>query len=115
MPYKDLNKQKEFHKREYALHKERYSDRNRTRRAERKVWFFETILKGKVCEKCGENCPACLDFHHIDPKTKTAAVSRMINEFRSKESILKEIKKCIIVCANCHRKLHSIYLDQEDI
>src|SRR5271154_6759030 len=103
MPYKDVAKQKEFQKKEYAMHKDRYSERNKTRRAERRKWFNETILKGISCSKCSESNLACLDFHHIDPSLKEGSISVMLNEFRSKESILLEIKKCMVVCANCHR------------
>lgn len=107
MPYKDKDKQAEFHKNEYTRHKDRYSERNKKRREERKAWFFEQFLDGKTCQKCVENDPICLDFHHIDPSQKEGTISRMVNEFRSKESIMEEIKKCVLVCSNCHRKIHA--------
>lgn len=45
--------------------------------------------------------PECMDFDHL--KDKIAAISRMIADFYSKESILEEIKKCELICACCHR------------
>lgn len=58
--------------------------------------------KGK-CAICGETHPACLEFHHIDEKEEE--ISNMLSKYTEKE-IMDEIKKCLIVCANCHRKLH---------
>lgn len=64
---------------------------------------FVNILGGK-CKVCGENRLPCLDFHHPN-KDKEKEVSLLLkNENRSK--ILKEVNKCIILCANCHRIEH---------
>jgi len=58
------------------------------------------ILGGR-CNLCGYNiCLWALDFHH-----KEECISRVIHS-SSKEKALKEAKKCIILCANCHRELH---------
>ena len=54
------------------------------------------------CSMCGESSKCCLDFHHIDPKTK----ERRISYLRSIKKIDAEIAKCIVLCSNCHRKLH---------
>lgn len=89
----------------FAKNKERGRDYLRTRRAERRVWF-EKITSTLSCTKCGENHQGCLDFHHRDPSTKEDTIGRMLGTLKSKESILEEIKKCEVLCANCHRKLH---------
>lgn len=71
----------------------------------RRVWL--TDLKSKLkCEHCGENTPICLDFHHIDPEKKSKSVAVLMCSGVKKGRILAEIKKCIVLCANCHRKLH---------
>jgi hypothetical protein len=58
------------------------------------------------CAHCPEHDPSCLDFHHRDPDSKVMAVSQV--NFRAPvRAILEEIVKCTILCANCHRKLHS--------
>ena len=44
--------------------------------------------------------------HHIDKNKKNGFVSRMATSGFSKEIILKEISKCIVLCANCHKKEH---------
>lgn len=58
------------------------------------------------CIKCGEKDPACLDFHHRDPKEKAFTLSLGIAR-ASLERLQKEVAKCDILCANCHRKLHA--------
>lgn len=69
-----------------------------------KDWFskLKTTLE---CSKCGENHPACLEFHHKDPSQKLFTISSMVRKL-PKEVILKEIEKCEVLCANCHRKTH---------
>lgn len=56
------------------------------------------------CVQCGESHPSCLDFHHRDPTQKDFMLSDIRS--RSLKSIQKEINKCDVLCANCHRKLH---------
>ena len=64
-------------------------------------------LKSKLaCTKCGENHPACLDFHHPDPQTKTLNVAEMTNQGWSKRRILSSLDGLLVLCANCHRKEH---------
>jgi hypothetical protein len=55
------------------------------------------------CTICAEKDPCCLDMHHTDPTTKHKDPSR-IGKF---ESFLKEAEKCIVVCRNCHAKIHA--------
>jgi hypothetical protein len=75
------------------------------RRKKTKKWFRKKILPRKRC-RCGESNPACLDFHHKNPKTKKDKVSRLVDCAFNKNIILVEIRKCVVLCANCHRKLH---------
>jgi hypothetical protein len=60
---------------------------------------------GGSCKVCGFNASLkALEFHHLDPFTKdfniSAAKSYGIEKFN------KELEKCILVCANCHRQIH---------
>jgi hypothetical protein len=57
------------------------------------------------CSICGENDPACLEFHHCNPAEKEQIIRKMIG--RGINSVLKELKKCVVVCANCHSKIHA--------
>lgn len=76
-----------------------------TRRRKLKIKAIETM--GGACMICGYNKhPSILDFHHIDPKTKAFGISSG-GFSRSWVSIENEIKKCILVCANCHREIEA--------
>lgn len=57
------------------------------------------------CLVCGEDSPECLDLHHLDPSVKDLNPSAA--KFYGRKKLNEEIKKCVIVCANCHRKIHS--------
>lgn len=56
------------------------------------------------CLKCGEKKHYLLDFHHLDPKTKKFQLSQ--GETKGWNIIEEEIKKCILICSNCHREFH---------
>lgn len=78
------------------------------RRESRRKLKEELILhKGTECEMCGyeftgEN-HAAFDFHHINPKEKEGYVLSRGNQEKNKI----EVEKCMLVCSNCHRILHS--------
>lgn len=69
-----------------------------------RVWLDD--IKSKEGCQCGEKHPACLEFHHLDPSKKDDEISTMLKNGCSKESILTEIQKCLLMCSNCHKKLH---------
>ena len=76
---------------------------------ERRKWLFE-IKKDLECSVCGlsfPDFPNIIDFHHEGRESKETAIGTMIRTGTAKKTILKEIEKCIPVCANCHRKLHN--------
>ena len=59
---------------------------------------------GGKCNICGYNKSLyALDFHHL--RDKDAEVYRLVKDF-SKEKALKEVEKCVLICANCHREEH---------
>lgn len=61
--------------------------------------------KGGACYKCGYNeCVAALTFHHLDPSKKDFQISS--NSIRNWKTIEAELDKCILVCQNCHCKIH---------
>ena len=59
--------------------------------------------KSSGCVKCGEKEQVCLDFHHLGDKDRTIAQMRGMGDDRVRE----EISKCVVVCSNCHRKIHA--------
>lgn len=62
--------------------------------------------KGGKCEICGYNkCIEALEFHHTNPEEKEFGICN--GDIKSVERLKIEADKCILVCANCHRELHS--------
>lgn len=73
----------------------------------RKVKELAVAYKGGKCEKCGyDKCVAAMDFHHLDPEKKEFNLSAK-GHCRKWEDIKQELDKCILICSNCHRELHS--------
>ena len=63
--------------------------------------FINTIKLGLGCKICGYNEHAeALVFHHRNPKEKEFNIG---NVRVSRKRLLKEIAKCDVLCANCHR------------
>lgn len=94
---------KEKIKEEYQANKNGIKTGKNLRYKKRRLCYIEKKLQLK-CQKCEENHISCLDFHHLDPKEKEGNISSMVKY--SLKKIKKEIEKCIILCSNCHRKLH---------
>lgn len=63
---------------------------------------------------CGENHIACLQFHH-ENDDKEINIGEAPGRGWSWERILLEIQKCIVMCANCHFKLHYIKKNENKI
>jgi hypothetical protein len=63
-------------------------------------------LFGGKCTKCGycKNL-ASLDFHHLDPNTKEYIWSTLSK--RPWNEVISELKKCTLLCKNCHGELHN--------
>jgi hypothetical protein len=98
---------KDYMKNHYEQNKITYKQRARKSNIvykEEVSKFLTNIKLNSKCNQCGENHPATLDFHHVDDETKEFNIS--VPQGRSMEKIKKEIDKCIILCSNCHRKLH---------
>lgn len=55
---------------------------------------------GGKCEKCGSK--KYLEFDHINPKTKSFTITSFWNPSQT-EKVLKELKKCQLLCFNCHK------------
>ena len=60
---------------------------------------------GGKCQLCGyHRCQAALEFHHLDPGSKSFALS-LRGVTRSIESLRREAAKCVLLCANCHAEV----------
>lgn len=59
---------------------------------------------GGRCVICGyDKCPAAFDFHHLDPDEKDFEVSSKTTW----EAVAPELRKCVLLCSNCHREVHA--------
>jgi hypothetical protein len=77
--------------------------RSSTARHKMEELTFIQSLKIGPCTDCHERfSPECMDFDHLDPSTKRFDLARMTG--RKRQDVLDEIAKCVLVCANCHRK-----------
>ncbi len=73
-------------------------------------WFREMIAdvkKANPCLACGETEICCLDFHHKNKKDKLESIGALVRLQWGLPRILEELKKCVVLCSNCHRKLHT--------
>ena len=63
--------------------------------------------KGGKCELCGySRCREALEFHHSDNNKKEFGVAAK-GYTRSWMKVREEIEKCLLLCANCHREVHT--------
>jgi predicted transcriptional regulator len=69
------------------------------------LWEYKKSLECCDCKMSFKDRPECCDFHHVDPELKEHKISYKL-QCASKESLLKELEKCIPLCANCHRTRH---------
>ena len=77
--------------------------RERTRRRGTKARLVSDF--GGRCVRCGfVGCPDVYDFHHINPLEKEFAIGA---SNRSYERLKEEARKCVMLCANCHREVHA--------
>jgi hypothetical protein len=68
--------------------------------------FIDSTKSEYGCFLCPEKDGCCLDFHHFDANSKNATIAHLVTA-KSKKRLLSEIKKCVIICSNCHRKVHA--------
>lgn len=78
--------------------------KNKQQRAKR-VYLQELSQRYKKlcgCKKCGIKNPIVLQFDHINPEDKITTISQMISDRYNLDIFKKEIRKCQVLCANCH-------------
>lgn len=102
---KQSNKEWYYNNRERLIKK--CSDRQRRKSKEMQSWW-RTFRQSLKCSRCSESRSECLDFHHINPVEKVKTISAMaLSGHYSIDKIIKEMGKCIVLCANCHRVEHA--------
>ena len=99
------DKMRAYRRKWYAKNKPKTYGKVKSRKLALKTWLDEYKLSLK-CNRCGENHPGVIQFHHSDPSEKEIDISRVVTNGWSIERIKKEIDKCEVLCANCHFKHH---------
>jgi len=93
-----------YGKEHYRANKQRYIDlsqatKERTRivRTQYLIEFFES----HPCQDCGQTDPVVLEFDHRGDKLFDIGAGLISRKWKS---VLQEMEKCDVVCANCHRR-----------
>jgi hypothetical protein len=95
----------EYKKKHYRANKQRYVDnaaKRKRRVLQERVDFLVGYLRDHPCVDCGEVDVVVLEFDHVRGK-KEFDVTRGVRD-HAWQSVLREIEKCDVVCANCHRR-----------
>lgn len=93
-----------YKQKHYARNKERYKAnavRYRDRLLEERYRFLSDFLSAHPCVDCGETDVTVLEFDHLRDKEFAIAVGIA---FKSWADLEREMEKCEVVCANCHRR-----------
>lgn len=86
--------------------RKRHAEQAKSRGRKRKLMAIDYL--GNKCQECGKIWhPSQYEFHHIDPKEKDYDPAQALQ--KSWENFKKELDKCMLLCANCHRLKHHNY------
>lgn len=100
MAYKNIEDSRAAIRRHYYLNKEKYLLKNKLRR-EKLREYVKQLKSEAACKDCNTNYPYyVMDFDHLGDKQYL--IGKLVNA-GNKRALEAEIKKCEIVCANCHR------------
>jgi acetylornithine/succinyldiaminopimelate/putrescine aminotransferase len=120
MPYKNIEERRAYARsygkdyyqrnRQHLLAKQ--AEKNKRLRERQRQWLID-YKRGLVCMRCGENHPATLQFHHRNQQDKEFEIGLYTALGFSKARLLAEIKKCDVMCANCHAKEHWSHIYDE--
>jgi predicted transcriptional regulator len=87
-----------------SLKRRQYKSKLKNIRRLKRVDMFRKE-RGSKCEQCGYNkCQSALHFHHIDPSQKKFNIATKAATLNL-ETLVTEIAKCRLLCANCHIEL----------
>jgi len=80
---------------------------SRNKRQHQKTVSAVRHAKSDGCVLCGyKKCLEALDFHHVSPDWEPGNRPRAFTNL-SPGQLTRELSKCIVVCANCHREIHA--------
>jgi hypothetical protein len=83
--------------------------KDKQRKRDIKIQCVEYL--GGKCIRCGYNLPEAIDFHHIDPSTKSFSIGDVSLSFN--DALKAELQKCAPLCKNCHAEFHAGRFDLE--
>lgn len=102
MPTNDPEYQKTYGKAHYEANKEKYVRQAAVRKAQLRAEV--QALKAVPCADCGVEYPYyVMEFDHRPGETKVGVIARMVADGQ-RTKVFEEVKKCDVVCANCHRE-----------
>ncbi len=87
--------------------KKRYRAKMNLKKRERMYRWLLGYYKTHPCVTCGETDPLVLEFDHTNADLKMIEISKLVNQW-SIEKIQEEVRKCVVRCANCHRRKTAI-------
>lgn len=75
---------------------------------------FDALLKevfGEIkCQVCGyDACKRAIDCHHLNEEDKDFEPAKLRASLINIDKTRKELKKCVLLCSNCHREVHAGY------
>ena len=107
MAYSDPKdpRQKEAQRQWYLRNRETHIARTKANKDRYKATWrtFKSTLK---CALCDENHPSTLDFHHVVRDPSNHKVHKLVANGCFKQAISEIREKCVVLCANHHRKGH---------
>jgi hypothetical protein len=111
MAYKNAEDRKAASKRHYEANKQSYLSRNKKYRQSIRL-YIQAMKEASPCHDCGTSYPYyVMDFDHLDSQNKENDINFLSNTGRI-GAVKREIEKCELVCANCHRiRTHQRYLN----
>jgi hypothetical protein len=97
--------QEKWYKNNSRKHKDRVNEARKENKEKLRNHIFEYLSKN-CCNTCGEKDILVLEFDHLSDKSFN--ISEAIASSFSLTRLEKEIKKCQVLCANCHRRKTAI-------
>lgn len=104
MPCKDKETQLAVQRAHYERNKLKVKEKTRIAKRNKRIEWME-YKKTLACVKCGQNHPATLDFHHVLYHPDNQKLNDLMRRSAWK-LVWEELKKCVVLCANCHRIHH---------
>lgn len=91
-------------KERYPQKKDKITAYNRERTS-KLIAAIQKLKSSHGCFNCNEREGQKLHFHHLNPSTKVDNISRLVKGCKI-QTLIPEIKKCVICCSNCHNDIH---------